>query len=108
MHKALLDIDPLTGVRQYFGWDNDGNEYLVDEIDQAHTKAIIDQNKRLANADAGRGKDMRLVASVPPQVQFEWLDKHGVEFWNPAHKDGVKRLLNDPDYRYLRIQNIIL
>lgn len=108
MKRALLDVDPLTGVRQYFGWDRDGNEFLIDEIDRSQTKAIIDQNKRLHNEDAGRGKDMRLVASIPPEVQFEWLDKFGVEFWNPAHKDGVRKLLNSSDYRYLRIQNIML
>lgn len=108
MNKELLDFDPLTGVRQYFGWDNDGGEYLIDEFDTDYTKAIIDQNKRLANADHGKGKDMRLVASIPPQVQYEWLDKHGIEFWNPDHKDGVKRLLNSSDYRWLRIQDIYL
>lgn len=108
MRKALLDIDPLTGIRQYFGWDNEGNEYLIDEIDRSHTKAIIDQNKRLHNDGHGKGQDLELVASIPPEVQFEWLDKHGVEFWNPAHKDGVKRLLNDPDYRWLRIRDIYL
>ncbi len=108
MKRELLDYDPLTGNKQYFGWEDQGNEYLIDEIDRAHTKAVIDQNKRLNNADHGKGKDMWLVASIPPEVQFEWLDKHGVEFWNPAHKDGVKRLLNDPDYRYLKIRDVII
>lgn len=105
MNRELLDIDPLTGIRQYFGWDEDG-EYIIDEIDRDLTKSVIEQNKRIEGA--GMGKELRLAASVPPEVQFEWLDKFGVEFWNPAHKDGVKRLLNSSDYRYLRVNHFIM
>lgn len=106
MKRALLDVDPLTGVRQYFGWDNEGGEYVIDEIDRVLTKQVIDQNKRIEGA--GMGKDMRLAASIPPEVQYEWLDKFGIEFWNPAHKDGVKKLLNSSDYRYLRVNHFIM
>lgn len=106
MNRELLDVDPLTGVRQYFGWDADGNEYLIDEIDRSLTSQVIEQNKRIEGA--GKGKDMWLAASIPPEVQFEWLDKFGVEFWNPAHKDGVKRLLNSNEYRYLRVNHFIM
>ncbi len=105
MNRELLDYDPLTGIRQYFGWDADG-EYIIDEIDRATTKAVIDQNRRIEGQ--GMGKDMRLAASIPPEVQFEWLDKFGIEFWNPAHKEGVKRLLNSSDYRYLRVNHFQL
>jgi hypothetical protein len=105
MNRELLDFDPLTGVRQYFGWDADG-EYIIDEIDCSATQEVIDQNKRLEGE--GMGKDMRLAASIPPEVQYEWLDKYGIEFWNPAHKDGVKRLLNSNEYRYLRINHFII
>lgn len=106
MQRALLDVDPLTGVRQYFGWDADGNEYLIDEIDKSTTQAVIDQNKRIEGA--GMGKDVRLAASIPPEVQFEWLDKYGIQFWNPDHKEGVKRLLNSNEYRYLRVNHFII
>ena len=105
MNRELLDFDPLTGIRQYFGWDADG-EYIIDEIDCSSTQAVIDQNKRLEGE--GMGKDMRLAASIPPEVQYEWLDKYGIECWNPAHKDGVKRLLNSNEYRYLRINHFII
>lgn len=108
MNRELLDYDPLTGIRQYFGWDNDGNEYLIDEVDKSDVQTVLDRNKELNNhADLKKG-DMWLVASIPPWVQYEWLDKHGVQFWNPDHKEGVKRLLNSSDYRYLKTQDIIL
>jgi hypothetical protein len=105
MNRALLDVDPMTGERQYFGWDADG-EYLIDEIDKSHTMEVIDQNKRMEGM--GMGKELRLAASIPPEVQYEWLDKYGIEFWNKNHAAGVKRLLNSSDYRYLRINHFMM
>jgi hypothetical protein len=106
MKKFLLDYDPLNGVRQYYGVDTDGQEYLVDEIDAPTTKATIDQNKRIEGQ--GMGKDMRLAASVPVQVIFEWIDKYGINIYNPDHKEGVTRLLNSSEYRYLRVNHFML
>lgn len=106
MIKWLLDADPFTGVRQYFSVDADGQEYLIDEIDVAETKAVLDQNQRMEGR--GMGKDMRLAASVPIQVQFEWLDKYGVNMWDPNHKEAVTRLLNSNEYRYLRINSFMM
>ncbi|MGN7930301.1 hypothetical protein [Sphingopyxis sp. 22461] len=106
MKKFLLDYDPLNGVRQYFGVDADGQEYLIDEIDAPTTKAVIDQNARIEGQ--GMGKDMRLAASIPVQVIFEWIDKYGIDLFNPNHKEGVKRLLNSSEYRYLRVNSFML
>lgn len=105
MDRALLDYDPLTGTRQYYGWDADG-DYLIDEFDRSHTQAVLERNKALEGANA-KG-DMRLAASIPVEVQFRWLDEHGIEMWNPNHKEGVKRLLNSSEYRYLRVNHFML
>lgn len=106
MREFFLDRDPLSGIAQYFGVDADGQEYIIDRINRDETRATLDRNKALEGA--GMGKDMRLAASIPPEVQFEWLDRHGIEFWNPAHKDGVKRLLNSNEYRYLRVNHFMI
>lgn len=106
MQKWLLDHDPLSGIRQYYGVDADGQEYLIDEIDTASTKAVLDHNQRIEGA--GMGRDMRLAASIPVQVQFEWLDKYGVNMWNPDHKQAVAKLLNSNEYRYLRVNHFML
>lgn len=106
MKKFLLDHDALNGVRQYFGVDTDGQEYLIDEVDAAATRAVIERNKAIEGA--GMGKDMRLAASVPPQVQFEWIDKYGVHMHNPNHKEAVRRLLNSNEYRYLRVNHFMM
>ncbi|GAO78656.1 hypothetical protein [Sphingopyxis sp. C-1] len=106
MKKFLLDFDPLHGVRQYYGVDTDGQEYLIDEIDAPTTKAVIDHNKRIEGT--GMGHEMRLAASVPVQVQYEWLDKYGINMWDPNHKQGVVRLLNSNEYRYLRVNHFMM
>lgn len=106
MKRELLDYDPLTGIRQYFGWDNEGGEYLIDEIDRDLTKQVIDQNKRIEGA--GMGKDMRLAASVPPEVQLEWMTKYGVNMFDPNHKEAVRRLLNSNEYAHCRVNSFRL
>lgn len=106
MKKFLLETDPLTGISDYYAEDADGQGYYIEEVSHDITRQTIEQNKRLEGE--GKGKDMWLAASIPPGVQFEWLAKHGVEFWNPAHRDGVRRLLNSSDYRYLRINNFMI
>lgn len=106
MKRALLDYDPLTGIREFFEWDEEGNEYVTEEIDRSLTQQVIDQNKRIEGA--GKSKDMWLAASIPPEVQLSWVKDHGIEFWNPAHKEGVKRLLNSNEYRYLRVNHFII
>lgn len=106
MNRELLDVDPLTGQRQYFGWNRDGEHAIIDEFDGVDTQAVLDRNKALEGH--GMGSDWRLAASIPPEIQYRWLDEHGIEFWNPAHADGVKRLLNSNEYRYLRVNHFML
>lgn len=106
MKKFLLDVDPLAGVRQYFAVDSDGQEYLIDEVDDTDTLTVLDRNRQMEGA--GMGKDMRLAASVPIAVQYEWLDKFGVNMWDPNHKQAVAKLLNSNEYRFLRINHFML
>jgi hypothetical protein len=51
---------------------------------------------------------MWLAASIPVGVQYEWMVKHGVNLWNPEHRPKVRQLLNDSEYRYLRIRHFQL
>jgi hypothetical protein len=67
---------------------------------------ILDRNK-LAAADSdktarGIKNDWWKYASVPAIVEIEWMQKFGVDLGNPQHKSKVFKLLNHPDYRYLK------
>ena len=48
------------------------------------------------------------VASIPTVVQLEWLTKFGIDVHDKNHIEGVKRLLNSNEYRYLKVRNIII
>jgi hypothetical protein len=103
--RELIDFDPDTGERLYFCKDADGY-YLREEHDVA---PVIEANKTdLNSGEFDKSKDMWHAARVPIGVQYEWLTKFGVDFWNPNHKPAVMRLLNDPEYRYLRVNKFII
>lgn len=102
-------IDAHNGVRTFLGTGDEDDTVLVRrEFDAAHTTAHLDRNKALQNEDFDRKSEMWHAASVPNAVMFEWLTKHGVNAWNPAHRDGVKRLLNSDEYRWCKVKHIII
>ena len=105
--REVIGYNPLSGITTVVD-DGDQDEFTIREIfDRRLSKAIVDRNKAIEDFQSTTG-EMRLTASIPPEVQFEWLTKYGVDVFNPDHEQGVTRLLNDPDYRYLRINHIIL
>ena len=72
---------------------------------------ILDLNhakRSMGRAYYAEDPDLHRVASVPLGVAYQWLAKYGVEAWNPDHIDRVKRLLNDPEWRYLKTAEVII
>lgn len=105
----LLDHNPHTGLRKWMGYDEDTDSVLISyDQDKAAEKVILDRNKASQADGFDKRSDMWHAAHIPVGVMFEWLTKYGVDPWNPEHVDGVKRLLNHPDYRYLRVNHFIL
>lgn len=106
----LIDYNPGTGLKKYIGdHPDDPDGVLIRyEQDAQSIQQIIDRNKQAQLENVGRMGPAVKAAEIPIGVMYEWLVKHGVDFWNPDHRDGVKRLLNDPDYRYLKCRNIII
>ena len=107
MTERLLDYDPNTGIKQWYRYDEtEDRDIIRTEQDVA---PIIERNRQLQNETAGtKMGDGTLVASIPVNVQFEWLHKYGVKLWDRDHLPAVKKLLNSSDYRYLKCRDIIL
>lgn len=102
-------LDSENGVRTWLGTGDEPDTVLVKrEFSEAHCDALLDRNKALQNEDFDRKSEMWHAASIPLAVMYEWLTKYGVNAWNPAHSDGVKRLLNSNEYRWCMVKNIIL
>ncbi len=48
------------------------------------------------------------VASIPAILQIKWLQEEGLDIYNPAHAERLKRKLNSNEYRYLRTSELVL
>lgn len=97
------EIDPLDvyGIRRSVVFEADR---LVIRATQ-DVEPILDRNKELANSgDRGftPSGNLRYVAEVPNIVIEDWLNKYGVNLFDPNHAPAVKRLLNSNEYAYLR------
>ncbi len=97
--KRLLDYNPLTGESVVFNYD-DATDVLT-LVHEQDVSGILDQNKALA-ADT----DMLHYASVPNSVILKWQLEKGVDVFNTKHRKKVFKLLNDPEYRYLKTTSI--
>ena len=98
--EQILDIDPDTGIIRYHSYDEDTDtEYTRTYQD---VQAIIDNNKALANEEFDKSANFWPAAEIPWNIIFQWRDEFGIDAMNPDHWPEVKKLLNDPDWRYLR------
>lgn len=99
-----LDYDPLTGLEQLFHYDHAANNVVIEY--RQDVEPILEQNKE-AYLDTDKHKrqakaEWAHYATIPDVVQMEWAIKHGVHFWDKNHDAGWWKLLNSPDYAYLR------
>ena len=102
----LIDCDPRRGIRKYVAMGDTPDSVLVrTEIEDS---LIVQQNRIMQNEDFDRRADLWHAASIPTSVMYEWLTRYGVNAWNPAHADGVRKLLNSSDYRWCKVKHIIL
>lgn len=107
----LIDYNPGTGLSKYIGDHPDDPDGVLIRYhqDAKSIQQILDRNKEAANhVNTGRMGDMAKAAEIPIGVMYEWITKYGINCWNPHHQDGVRRLLNSPDYRYLKCRDIII
>jgi hypothetical protein len=106
--KRYFDTDKQTGATQT--WEEVGDDISIGYT----TRDIgpeIERNKRWANDGTNgwnKSRDMVHVAHIPIDVVYKWVELYGICAWKKEHQDDVRRLLNDADWRYLRVSNIII
>jgi len=100
--KRLLDYNPKTQVAQWFEYD-DGKQSICTAQD---VEPILEQNKerqlRTDKARLGTKNGWMHAAHIPLVVQEHWLKKYRVDILNKHHWPEVRKLLNSPDWAYLR------
>jgi len=105
----LLDFDPHTGVKTIFRPSVDGETFQI--ITEQDVEPILELNKEKQKAGReyyARDKDLWRVASIPASVQLKWLVEKGVDLMNPDHWPEVKKLLNDPEWKYLKTAEVTI
>ncbi len=91
---------------QIFHFHEPTKEFAIEHIQDI--QPLVDSNKNLQENDHLMSDELRLSARIPMTVYYEWKSKFGVDVFNPNHKEGVKKLLNSADYRYLKTTKRIL
>lgn len=109
MSRRLFEYDAERGLR--IDWiDNHDGTFSLDY--QQDVEPLIDMNK--AKQAAGRDyyardKDMWKVASIPIVVQYEWAKRYGItDVTKPEYQHLLRRLLNDPEWRYLKTAEVMI
>jgi hypothetical protein len=71
-------------------------------------EASLDWSKRLQNdaeySRQGMKQEMWHYSHIPLLVQVKWLNEYGLKNWpmKPENKELLFRLLNSPEYAYLK------
>ena len=106
MPRRVLDHDPLSGLIVDHEHDAaSGRTMLHYRQDVA---PLLEANRAARNDGEDACGDIVHVASIPASVQLKWLIEKGVDVLDPDHRQAVATLLDDPDWRYLKVRNIIL
>lgn len=101
--RRLLDVDRMTGVAEYHHYDAETDRTIVETVQDV--TPLLERNKALQNAD-DRGwsasRDLRRAAAIPDIIVLKWRNEYGIDVFDRNHWPAVKKLLNDPEWRYLR------
>lgn len=104
MSKRLLSYDPSTGLNTWHDYDDQTDTTIISY--SADSTPILEQNKAMANDDdftrQGIKGDWWLYASIPVEIQMKWMIEQGIDIYKKEHGRRVSKLLEDPQYRYLK------
>lgn len=112
MTDRLLVDEAYDGTQEIAHFDSDGNLVGL-EWTNPDVEAVIDSNKRAQNDGTkgwGKSREWRQIASIPPALLLSYATKRfganpqALAFVNTREgfDDVVKKMLADPDYRWLR------
>ena len=108
MNKRLLSVDPATGLMTWHSYDSQTDETVISY--SADSKPVLERNKEMAKMDDftkhGIKQEFWMYASIPVEVQLDWLINKGIDVHNRDHAKKVFELVNSPDYRYLKTTSL--
>lgn len=113
MRRRMTDAyDRERGLEVWHEYDHHTKETRIEVVQDA--EPFLELNKAQRNKDVGgagrlNDTDRRQIkkgwwhyARIPIGVQYQWLKDFGVDIMNPDHEKAVLRLLNSPEWNYLK------
>jgi hypothetical protein len=112
--RRLVDdpYDREAGVQTWHTYDPHTQETTIEVVQDA--APFLEINRAERNLEAGgamglTGKDRKEIqrgwwhyARIPIGVQYVWLRDYGVDVYREEHQKKVLKLLNSPDWKYLK------
>jgi len=100
--------NPDTGVTTW--WEDTDTGFRLHHVQDCEPIIELNKKKQSAGRDYYRlDDDMWRVASIPIVVQYEWLVRYGItDITSDEHWPKVRKLLNDPEWRYLKTASVII
>ena len=102
--RHLIDRNPLTGGECWYEYDS-----LTDTATITHEQDVgpmLERNIVAQNDDdktkRGIKGDWWKYASIPNIVWMKWKQEKGVDIFDKGHRAAMFKLLNDPEYRFLK------
>jgi hypothetical protein len=103
----LFDHDPLSGVTTWFDYDNTNQQssltYEQDVTPYLEKAAALRQHPE--RTKRGIKEDFWHYAIVPVGIQYEMLNKHGVNYWDKNDGAKVLKLLNT-EYKRFKVTEL--
>ena len=98
----FFEVDPLTGIRSDFKWNETSQEYTIER--SADVEAAVDRAKAMANEGGMNSADIKKgwwhYATIPPIVQLQ-LRAKGINISDPDHQKRMIQEINT-NYPYLK------
>lgn len=104
--RRLLEIHP-DGMEEWFHWDHATRSFTI-EYKQPLGDLLT--RTREESADTGgwsKSRELRHVASIPVVLHMEMIKRYGADPFKRGNEDLMRRVLRDPEWRYLTIGRII-
>lgn len=104
MAKRIVDYDPYTGVTTTFDYDHVSDTTYIGMYQDV--SVILDRNKALQNDEDYSKNGIKTewwhMCKIPNIVIEKWKNEKGVDVLNKDHWPAVKKLLNDPEWKWLK------
>lgn len=91
----FFEIDPISGIRSDFKWNENDQEYTINRY--SDVEPVLDFTKAVANEAGLNREDIQrgwwLYAKIPPIVELQ-MRKKGIELGNPDHHQRLLAEIN--------------